>query len=93
MVIKYERFFSVDGKNYHHIIDPKTGYPVSNGLVSVAVASDNGAWADALSTALFVMGYEDAVKFHAESGIDFEAVFSFEDGRIVATDGCEFSPS
>lgn len=89
----YERFKTVNGVKYHHIIDPKNGYPVSNGLVSVAVLCENGAYADALSTALFVMGYDEALKFYAESGIAFEAVFTFEDGRVLTTENCDFSPS
>ena len=89
----YERFKTVNGVKYHHIIDPKNGYPVSNGLVSVAVVCNNGAYADALSTALFVMGYDEALKFYDESGIAFEAVFAFDDGRVLTTENCDFSPS
>lgn len=89
----YERFKTVNGVKYHHIIDPETGYPVSNGLVSVAVLCDNGAYADALSTALFVMGYDEAIRFYAESGMAFEAAFAFEDGRVITTEKCDFSLS
>lgn len=60
----YERFFTADDSNkYIHIIDPKTGMPVDNGLVSVTIVCESGAYGDALSTALFVMGKEKAIEF------------------------------
>ena len=52
----YERYFEVDGKRYHHILDPDTGYPVENGLASVTILSDQSTMGDALSTACFVLG-------------------------------------
>ena len=83
----YERYFEYDGKKYHHIIDPKTGYPVFNELSSVAVFCENGALADALSTALFVMGYEKSMKLYAEDFYTFEAIFITKTGYIYTTDG------
>lgn len=56
----YEQFFSSDGKRYSHILDPKTGYPASSGLVSVTVAAPSGIEADALSTSAFILGKEGA---------------------------------
>jgi len=83
----YERYFVRDGKIYHHIFDPKTGYPCENGVKSVAVISENGLEADALSTALFVMGKDKALEFYNSKIYDFEAVIFTSDGVVYLTDG------
>ncbi|MCR4628793.1 MAG: FAD:protein FMN transferase [Clostridium sp.] len=54
----YERNFFVDGKNYHHILNPKSGYPYDNGLINVTIVSDRSVDGDALSTTCFSMGLE-----------------------------------
>ncbi len=87
----YERYFEEGGQTYHHILDPKTGYPAQSGLVSVTVVSANGMLADALSTACFVMGAEKAIACWqtcgAEEGAAFELVLLTEDGRVTVTEG------
>jgi thiamine biosynthesis lipoprotein len=54
----YRNFFFIDGKRYSHIIDPRTGYPVSNGVVSVTIIADTCTFADGLATGIMVMGVE-----------------------------------
>ena len=83
----YERFFEKDGKRYHHILDPKTGYPAQTDIESVAVISEDAVISDALSTALFVMGKEKALEFYKSNVYSFEAILMLKDGRVIVTDG------
>ncbi len=55
----YRNYIEVGGKRYSHIIDPRTGWPVDNGVVSVSILADNCAFADGLATAIMVMGAEE----------------------------------
>ncbi len=81
----YERFFEQDGIVYHHIIDPKTGYPASSDILSVSILSEDGMLADALSTAVFVLGSEQGLKLVETQGA--QALLVLDDNTVVATDG------
>ena len=83
----YERFFvGDDGKTYGHIVDPATGRPVENGIASVSVIASEGKLCDALSTALFVMGLEQAKEYWRQHK-DYEMILIMEDGNIYLTEG------
>lgn len=82
----YQRFFTVDGKNYHHIIDPATKYP-SDRWKSVSVKADSIALADTLSTYLFIVDHETGLKKAKENGI--EAYWIDPEGNEFKTDGWE----
>lgn len=82
----YERYIEVDGKKYHHILDPHTGYPAETGIASVTIISDEGATADALSTACFVMGEQDGLAL-VESIPDAQCIFVMEGGEIITSSG------
>ena len=82
----YQRFFEQNGVRYIHILDPATGYPVDNDLLSVTVVTDDGAMADALSTTLFVLGKDAALEFCREQD-DFELVLITTDDHVIVTSG------
>lgn len=81
----YERCFKQGGKLYHHILNPKTGYPYDNSLISVTIISDQSVDGDALSTTCFALGLEDGLKFAEKKGV--QAVFITEDYELHYTDG------
>lgn len=82
----YQRYFKVGGDKYHHLINPKTGKPADNGLVSVTIICPDGTTADALSTAMFVLGEDAALRYWRENG-GFEMVMITDDDRVVCTSG------
>ena len=82
----YEKTFTENGKTYHHILDPDTGYPVETELVAVSAVGENGLTADALSTALFVNGLNETSLGWADTYLT-GAVFVFSDGRVYVTPG------
>ena len=89
----YERYFEQGGRRYHHIFDPSTGYPAESGLRSVTVLNESSTRADALTTALFVMGLARGMAFCEAQGI--AAVFVTDTQEVRATprvaEVCEFS--
>ncbi|MBQ6788346.1 MAG: FAD:protein FMN transferase [Lachnospiraceae bacterium] len=83
----YERYFEEDGIRYHHIINPKTGMPVQNGLVSVTIICEDGTMADGLSTSLFVMGKETAISFWKAHSEMFDMILCDEECKLYVTEG------
>lgn len=83
----YERYFEEDGVTYHHIIDPSTGYPAASGLKSVTVVSDDPTLADALSTAVYVMGKDRAVDLWRTMRDRFDLVLLSDTGQLYITEG------
>lgn len=82
----YERFFVENGKTYHHIIDPNTGYPAESGLSGVTIISKSSAEADALSTAVYVLGQEKGIEL-IESLEGVECLLITDNGELVFSSG------
>ncbi len=81
----YERFFIHEGRRYHHIFDPRTGYP-AEGLSGITVLSSEPMTADAWATALFVMGPEEGLRA-AEEMPDLEVIMVTTSGEVLHTSG------
>ena len=81
----YEKYFMQNGKRYHHILDPSTGYPAESSLISVTVVSDNGLLSDGLSTACFVLGKEKGERLLETYGA--EGVFIDQNKKVTVTKG------
>lgn len=81
----YEKYFIVEGKRYHHILNPHTGYPAESGLISVTIVCDSGLKSDGLSTACFVLGMERGMELIQEYGA--EGVFVDEEKNVYITQG------
>lgn len=82
----YQRYFEQDGQVYHHIIDPRTGYPADSGIVSATVVCYDSGLADLLSTAIFILGVEDALTLWRTEG-SFDLVLVTNDNTVVITEG------
>jgi len=80
----YQRYFILDGKRFHHILDPKTGYP-AGGCQSVSIIAGDGVYTDAFSTGVFVLGPEKGIELLQSMG--FEGLIVDKDGAIHTTPG------
>lgn len=82
----YQRYFKdpETGTTYSHIIDPRTGYPADSGLASVTIISNSGMRGDVLSTAFFVMGFEESVEYWKRYE-NFDMVLICEEGDVYIT--------
>lgn len=81
----YERFFEKDGRFYHHILNPQTGYPYDNSLVAVTIISDKSVDGDGLSTSCFALGLERGLAL-INSLPDVDAVFITDDYELHYSD-------
>lgn len=82
----YQRYFIQNGVTYQHIIDPSTGRPAESDLLSVTIVCSDGTMADALSTALYVLGESGAKNYYETYG-DFEMILVTDDGRTIVSGG------
>ena len=82
----YQRYFSSGKNTYHHIINPATGYPTTNNLLSVTIICEDGTMADCLSTAMFVLGESKALNYWRTYG-GFDMILVTGDDRVVCTKG------
>ncbi len=86
---EYERYFlDKEGRRYHHILNPITGYPAESGLVSVTIVADSAMTADALSTAVFVAGLEKGLTF-LDKYPQSESVLVDSNLRVYVTRGLQ----
>ena len=85
----YQRYFEEGGVRYGHILNPATGRPAEKGLLSVTVVCKDDIMADALSTALYVMGAEQAEAFWRECRLEFECIVMDSARHIFVTQGLE----
>ena len=87
----YERNFrDSKGNTYHHIIDPKTGYPADNGFsvdACVTIICKNGTMADALSTAMYVCGPEKAAEYWKAHSDEFQMIMMTDEDKMYVTEG------
>ena len=89
-----QRYFEKDGVKYHHILDPRTAAPAKSDLSSVTVVCASATRADALATALYIMGLEDGLSFVNQKE-DIEALFVTKQGEIKPSNGLQerFTPN
>ena len=83
----YERYVEVDGVRYHHILDPRTGFPARSDVAGVTIVTKDGFLSDALSTACFVLGQEKGQKLLEK--YDAEGLFIDHEGTITMTEGMQ----
>lgn len=85
----YERYFELDGRRYHHILDPKTGYPLDNELQSVTVISEDSIDGDIYTTLLYGMGVEKSLEYLQDLA-HIEAIFVTKQQQIVCSSQRQF---
>lgn len=82
----YEKYIEKDGRRYHHIIDPRTGYPSESKIISATIISDNSLDGDGLSTGIYILGVRKSLELiEALKGI--EAILVTDDKKVYVTSG------
>jgi len=82
----YERYFELEGKRYHHILNSKTGYPEDNTIMSISIITKESIDADALSTTIFLLGLEEGMQM-IETLPSTEAIFITSDKKVYISSG------
>ncbi len=82
----YERYFEYEGKKYHHILNPKTGFPADTNIKQVTIVTQNSQMADGLSTSVLLLGVQDGMRL-VESLDGVEAILMTKDNYIYFTEG------
>ena len=81
----YERNFEEDGKSYHHLLDPETGYPFDNNISGISIIADNAMDGDAIATAAFAMGVEKGLTYINEmAGVDI--IYVTKDRKVYTSE-------
>lgn len=84
----YVRYFEKDKIRYHHILDPKTGYPANSGIISATIIGKSSMEADALSTAIFILGLKKGMELVNKIN-NTEAIFITFEKKIFVSDGAK----
>lgn len=84
----YQRYFEYEGIRYHHIIDPRTGYPAQGVISTTVIGAEDGTWSDAASTAAFIIGAPEALSWVEEVG-GIEVIIVDSEGVVHTTSGVE----
>ena len=82
----YQRYFTQDGKTYHHLINPESGRPINNTLKSATIVCEDGTLADCLSTAMFVLGQSKAINYWRVYG-GFDMILINNENEVICTKG------
>lgn len=86
----YERYITVNGINYHHLLNPKTGYPFDNNIVSVTIFGTSSTICDGLATGIYGLGLEKGIEKIKELK-DYQAVFITNDKKIYIVGDIEYT--
>jgi thiamine biosynthesis lipoprotein len=86
----YRNYYEQDGRRFSHLIDPRTAAPVAHGLASVSVIHPSATWADALATALSVLGPEEGGALAEREGLVVHFIVRGKDGALRSESSSAF---